>query len=237
MGWIQEKITEICTDVFTDNKGTKPIINKEKGLIAFVGLFHDEISANPLADCDGLGKIHSFDKKDINFISKEEFEKTIRGVPKEAVIPLSYFEHGSCLWFPRKNRQTRESVAGDFYWDGTDVKGVWIADKYLLECAEDSAKAAEQSLEEFFLDNATKACDLYTKWCNGEIYMLSLEVFKIRKAPSDKEEKEQFFDQYLDYRFDEPLFETCHGGLTYEDVQIEAPSVAMEAEEEIKDIE
>lgn len=91
-------------------------------------------------------------------------------------VALSYFEHGNCLW----------GVAGtmgnmpDFMWDGTSMAGYWEPDKYLLEQltdegldAPDKERERRERLEEW----AKQACEVYTSWCNGEVYWYQVEVY------------------------------------------------------------
>jgi len=154
-------------------------------LIVFYGIDADPCPSNPCTDQDGFGHIYSFCSRHCNFkdprILSEDFFKD-----NPHCIPLSYFEHGECLW----------GVAGtlsntpDFRWDGVEIAGYWEPDKCLLdEVTELTPEAARARMEEF----ATQACETYTQWCNGEGSAL--------------------YDRRSDYRYSSTVLEDSLGGL------------------------
>lgn len=130
----------------------------EKYLI-FIEIIHDEFSENPLKAFDGMGEIYSFSQRHINYMDPG----AVMSLP--GAVPLSYFEHGNCLWF----------VAGDptppgveFQWDGVRYAGVWAPDKECLESNPHPAGTEETTA--WLRKQARQACELYTAWCNGECY-------------------------------------------------------------------
>lgn len=93
--------------------------------------------------------------------------------PDHDCVPLSYFEHGLCTW----------GVAGslshypDFRWDGAEFAGVWEPDE---ECVDDLDLHGAPGTNERVMrawELAQSSCEVYTKWCNGEVYFYRLEVF------------------------------------------------------------
>lgn len=83
-------------------------------------LMQDEDCRNPLEDCDGMGEVHSFCRRHHRTKTRDDYSEH-----NPYHVPLSYFEHGSCIW----------GVAGsmegmpDFRWDGTSFAGFWEADQ------------------------------------------------------------------------------------------------------------
>jgi hypothetical protein len=90
-------------------------------------------------------------------------------------VPLSYFEHGLCLW----------SVAGELPaaarcpWDSVSFAGVWLPDAYTLESAKPYGGRTRQL---FMRKRARQACEAYTQWCNGDVY--GYEVERVATCPA-----------------------------------------------------
>jgi hypothetical protein len=171
------------------------------GHIIFKKIVHDECSSNPLEDWDAMGSIFSFNSRHCNHIDREQVEAYIDEYGEDAVF-LSYFEHGNCLW----------GVAGtmsgmpDFRWDGVGTAGLWIPDKYLLEEAEKMEKGSPERLAKM-KKWAGQACEVYTQWCNGEVYGATVEVYKVRESVSG-----DIYDRREDYRYETSVFEeSCFG--------------------------
>ena len=83
-------------------------------------------------------------------------------------MPLSYFEHGLCLW----------SVAGELPagcrcpWDSVAFAGVWLPDAETLSSARNYGGRTRRH---FMRKRARQACEAYTQWCNGEVYGYEVE--------------------------------------------------------------
>lgn len=93
--------------------------------------------------------------------------------PDHDCVPLSYWQHSNCAW----------GVAGSlshyqyFRWDGTEFAGVWEPDEV---CINELDLAGAPGTNERVMrawELAKSACEVYTKWCNGEVYFYRLEVF------------------------------------------------------------
>lgn len=177
-----------------------------KGHIIFLEIHHDECAENPLENCDAMGRIVSFNSRHVNFQHPDEIEND----PDR--VMLSYYEHSLCRW----------SVAGTmgshnchhWGWDGVSVAGVWYPDKYLREdAAAQGLKPGSDERRKQMETWAQQACDEYTKWCNGEVYCVSVQAYPA------KYEGEYPYDDLEDYRFNEDAVydESCCGflGLDY----------------------
>lgn len=182
------------------------------GHIIFKKIVGDECPSNPLEDCDAMGSIFSFSNRHVNSIDKERTDQLLHEHGKDAVF-LSYFEHGNCLWGVKGSMGSMP----DFQWDGVGTAGLWIPDKYLIEEAEKfDEKERRAKMEEW----AKQACELYTQWCNGEVYGVIVKAYKAKYH-----EEGELYDSEEDYRYDEEVFdESVFGIYGYE-----------HAEEEIKD--
>ena len=83
-------------------------------------------------------------------------------------MPLSYYEHGLCLW----------SVAGELPagarcpWDSVAFAGVWLPDAETLASARNYGGRTRRH---FMRKRARQACDAYTQWCNGDVYGYEIE--------------------------------------------------------------
>lgn len=178
---------ELVEDV--PNVGETLVAEKD-GKVRFIRVTYDPHASNPLEDWDGNGSILSLNRRHRNF-NPTAVQEAIEQRPKE-VVALSYFEHGQSLWF----------VAGDnrpgveFQWDGVRFAGVWIPD-------EDTLKESKQTNDprEFLVERARNACEVYTDWVNGNVYVYSVQVFKARYT-----ETGYLLDRESDYRFDEAVF-------------------------------
>lgn len=142
-------------------------IHRAKNIIIFYSVNQDpDCGPNPCEDWDTLGKIYSFCQRHVTFCHPDKLPEE----HAEYRVPLSYFEHGSCVW----------GVAGtmdgmpDFRWDGVRVAGCWYPNDVVLA---DLPKDPEQQ-KEWLKRQAEGACKIYTAWCNGEIYDYSLRAFK-----------------------------------------------------------
>lgn len=168
--------------------------------IIFVTLGHDEDCPDPTDD-DGMGKVHSFGRNHRNRMDYEEGLEILKTNPD--AVALSYFEHGNCIW----------GVAGElgkvpgveFQWDGVELAGVWVPDKYTLESYEMLKDQFER--RSWFEKQAESTCEVYTNWVNGECYYYSIEVFAVRRAQDG-----EVYDDLRDYRHDKNLSDDSCGG-------------------------
>jgi hypothetical protein len=141
-----------------------------------IRIYADPDAPNPLEDWDEMGTILSLNHRHVNF--DPDGVEAATGDPD--TVPLSYFEHGLCLW----------SVAGELPagarcpFDSVAFAGVWRPDAATLE----SARGYGGSTRRHFLrKRARQACQAYTQWCNGDIY--GYEVARINACPCCGEEK------------------------------------------------
>ena len=91
-------------------------------------------------------------------------------------VALSYFEHSLCKW----GVDGSMGDMPDFGSDGVSVAGYWEPDEYLLKQltdegldAPDKERERRARLEEW----AKQACEVYTAWCNGEVYNYTIEMY------------------------------------------------------------
>lgn len=186
-------------DFLPEDVGTKVTIIGD--LIVFVTIAHDEFAGSPLDD-DGMGEIISFNRRHTSSAKASYGREELETNPD--AVALSYFEHGLCSWTVSGDRPL--GTEGDWQWDGVDLAGVWLPDKEtLVTCSlppgpERKAWMAKQ---------ASVACEVYTQYCNGEIYGYDIEVYRYREP----------YDRLADYRFDKPLEEDSCWGFYGDDVK------------------
>jgi hypothetical protein len=152
-----------------------------------IGYFwHDQDVENPCTSCDGVGMVHSLSHKHINNISYEKAKELLQD---PMCVPLSYFEHGICLWDVQGG--ARWQSCPDKQWDGVEFAGVWVPDK----CCRDEIlhryrkwkkeqgirktdlKTRQAKYHEIALVLAKQCTEEYTSWANGECYGYSVEKF------------------------------------------------------------
>jgi hypothetical protein len=125
-----------------------------------ITVYADGDAPNPLDDWSEMGTILSLNCRHGNF-DPEGINAAIEGNPD--AVPLSYYEHGQCLW----------SVAGELpahphcLWDSMLFAGVWLPD---IDTLESARPYGGRTRHHFMRKRARQACDTYTQWCNGEIY-------------------------------------------------------------------
>lgn len=129
-----------------------------------IAIFHDADATNPLDDWDEMGSILSLNRRHVNF-DPSGIEAAIADPD---AVPLSYFEHGLCRW----------SVAGELPpgsrcpFDSVAFAGLWLPDATTLESARPYGGWTRR---QFMRIRALQACDVYTQWCNGEVYGYEIE--------------------------------------------------------------
>jgi hypothetical protein len=122
--------------------------------------YPDGDTPNPLDDWSEMGTILSLNRHHANF----DLDRVKAGIEDNPdAVPLSYFEHGLCLW----------SVAGELpalcrcLWDSVPFAGVWLLNAETLTSA---ARYRGRTRRYFMRKRARQACNVYTRWCNGDVY-------------------------------------------------------------------
>jgi hypothetical protein len=134
-----------------------------------ITIYPDGDARNPLEDGDEMGSILSLNRRHVNF-DPEGIELAIETNPD--AVPLSYFEHGLCLW----------AVAGELppgascRWDSVEFAGMWLPDAQTLASARNYGGRTRRH---FMRKRARQACGLYTGWCNGEVYGYEVELITV----------------------------------------------------------
>ena len=130
-----------------------------------IRIYPDPDVPNPLEDWDEMGTILSLNRRHRNF-DPAGVESAIENNPD--AVPLSYFEHGRCLW----------SVAGELPpsarcpWDSVAFAGVWLPDEQTLASGRHYGGSTRRH---FMRKRARQACEAYSQWCNGEVYGYEVE--------------------------------------------------------------
>jgi hypothetical protein len=177
----------------------EPALSVVDGYVFILSFEHDCCASNPLEDWDAMGTITSFNSRHINSCkSAEEAEALLKN--KDAVR-LGYFEHGRCIW--HISDEIPVGTAGDYRWDGNNCAGVWLPDKYLLEEAKGKKGEERKALMKKW---AKEACEVYTQFCNGDVYDAIVKIYKARF------DDETLLDEVSDYESAEPIEDDCCGG-------------------------
>lgn len=130
-----------------------------------IRIYPDGDAPNPLEDWSEMGTILSLNRRHANF-DPAGVEEAIES--NADAVPLSYFEHGQCVW----------SVAGELPavcrcpWDSVGFAGVWLPDAETLASARNYGGFTRRM---FMRKRAREACEFYTQWCNGDIYGYEVE--------------------------------------------------------------
>ena len=145
-----------------------------------IKFWHDDAPDDP-CNMDGW-KAYSFSHRHANFALRGSFHKDrLRELTEQGLaFPLSYFEHGQCLWtlvgeLPpgARCRFDSSSFAGYLIWEG----------------AEDDL--GPKTVEERRAD-ARAFIERFTYWCNGEIYGYTIEA--VAPCPTCKRDEEAEVD-------------------------------------------
>lgn len=174
---------------------------KRNGETYRISIYHDDVAGNPTEEMDGEGTIYSLNRRLISF-NPSAVHDAIENNPD--AVPLSYFEHGQCVW----------SVAGELpsscrcQFDSVDMAGVWIPDSTVLDEAKNYS-GRTRSL--FMRKRARSACETYTQWSNGEVYGYAIE--KITECDCDCPNCDGIHREDI---------ESCWGFYGYDDVLAEA---------------
>jgi hypothetical protein len=130
-----------------------------------ITIYADPDVPNPLDDWSEMGTILSLNGRHVNF-DPDGVEDAIKTNPD--AVPLSYYEHGGCLWavageLPAAARCPRDSVS---------FAGVWLPD---AETVASARNYGGWTRKQFMRKRARQACDAYTQWCNGDVYGYEVE--------------------------------------------------------------
>lgn len=153
-----------------DEPGKQVFICDNQAII-FVNIEPDADCQNPLEDCDGMGHILSLNRRHHNF-KPEEIDRLL-GERQDDVVPLSYYEHGLCLWDVQEG--ARISCCPDMRFDGCRFAGVWYPDEALLELANAINNPTERRAQ--LVQWASEACNEYTDWCNGNCHWFNAVAY------------------------------------------------------------
>ena len=175
-----------------------------------IAIYPDGDTVDPLEDWSEMGTILSLNRRHNNFDS-DGVEDALGNNPD--AVPLSYFEHGLCRW----------AVAGELPagarcpWDSVPFAGVWLPDAATLASARPYGGWTRR---QFMRKRARQACEVYTQWCNGDVY--GIEITRIVTCPCCGEGKE------------EPV-ESCWGYYGLEDCLAEARAMVAARSTEFAD--
>ena len=132
-----------------------------------IKFWHDDCAEDP---CNNDGwKVYSFSTRHYNFKDPDDFrddEAFARKRHEGLAFPLSYYEHGQCLWslvseLPAAAQCPFDSVvhAGFIVWEQNDDD---IGAKTFLDRQADARAFIER----------------YTEWCNGHVFGYTVEAFR-----------------------------------------------------------
>lgn len=187
--------------------------------ILFVSSDPDENPSNPLENVDGVGTIRSFGRKHRNPMSVGEALDLMK--EDADVVPLSYHEHGTCVW------SVADGVPTDDF-DSVGFAGVWIPDESVRESVPKDAREGD-ARRAWFREQAKQACTMYTFYCNGDVHDVRVRAFRARR------QGERVYDRPSDYRFEEPLSEhKAHGILGWTDVEQAMDELASDALDDLR---
>jgi hypothetical protein len=145
------------------------------GIVCWYEITHDPLTDNPLDTNDGDGDIH--DTRDCRIINRPRVGNLRYEYGRDFVL-LKYTEHGNCQWSVTRLK----NHTADFRKYRSGFDGFWTPDDSLKELLGDLKGVERRArLEQY----AAEACELYTKWCNGECFQWDLSVYQ--EYPEDAE--------------------------------------------------
>ncbi len=130
-----------------------------------IRIYPDGGMPNPLEDWSEMGTILSLNRRHANY-HPGSVDDLLEDHPD--AVPLSYYEHGQCLW----------SVAGELPascrcpFDSVGIAGFWLPDEETLASARNYGGFTRRM---FMRKRARQACETYTQWCNGDVYGYDIE--------------------------------------------------------------
>ena len=147
-----------------------------------IAIYADPDASNPLDDWSEMGTILSLSSRHANY-HPGSVDDLLENNPD--AVPLSYYEHGLCLW----------SVAGELPahlrcpWDSVGIAGFWLPDAETLSSAKNYGGSTRRH---FMRKRARQACEAYTQWCNGDVY--GYEVERVTTCAHCGEESKESLD-------------------------------------------
>jgi hypothetical protein len=142
---------------------------EQNGQTYRIRIFHDPHAGNPLEDWSEMGTILSLSSRHANF---DPAAVQVAVMTNRDAVLLSYFEHGRCLW----------AVGGELPaaarcpFDSVTFAGVWLPDDETIASAKNYGG---RTRIHFMRKRARQACEVYTQWCNGEVYGYEVESVNI----------------------------------------------------------
>ena len=134
-----------------------------------IRIYPDCDAPNPLEDWSEMGTLLSLNRRHANY-HPASIDDLLDNNPD--AVPLSYYEHGLCLW----------SVAGELPagancpFDSVGIAGI-LASR--LRNAESAKNYGGWTRRQFMRKRARQACDAYTQWCNGDVYGYDVENISV----------------------------------------------------------
>ncbi len=170
-----------------DYPGDGASVTIKDGRIMFVTLHYDRDVDNPLTESGTAnGTIYSLGRRHSNY-DPDAVQDAVENNPDH--VKLSYFEHGQCRW----------SVLGDtvpgeeFQWDGAKFAGVWVPDADALANIGPNPEGRWDRIIKY----AKGVCEMYTQFCNGEVYGYSVTLHKLQHDPDgDAIEESDYYDRH-----------------------------------------
>ena len=122
-------------------------------------LHYDHDAENP-NEFDGMFKLVSFNRRHTDFMDPDVLMERVDAGEIEIAFPLSYYEHGRCLWMVGTS-----TVPDPGGWDTVQYAGALIL-------TDDEAHRDHflQANEANRLKWAESFADTYTAWRNGDVY-------------------------------------------------------------------
>lgn len=166
---------------------------EQEGQTYRITVYADGEAPNPLEDWDEIGSILSLNRRHRNF-DPTAIDEAIEHNPD--AVPLSYYEHGQCLWTVGGELPTADRCP----FDSVGFAGIWLPDAQTLESARNYGG---RTREHFMRKRARQACAAYTQWCNGEVF--GYEVSRILPCDGCGERKEPLDSCWGYYGLDDCL--------------------------------
>jgi hypothetical protein len=153
-----------------------------------VRLWHDDCPMDP-TEYDW--KVYSFSHRHSNFKHPDDFrddEDFARKRHEGFAFPLSYYEHGQCLW-----SLVSELPAGARCpWDSVTHAGFIVWEQDEADLSYPDLGQGESFLKR--QEDARRFIERYTMWCNGEIFGYTIDAYSKCGSCGQDEEADVDFD-------------------------------------------
>lgn len=198
--------------------------------ILFVSIHHDQDASNPLDD-DGLGHIFSFNRRHRNCAVSSQHVDDL--MADKDHVKLAYYEHGRCQWMVAD--ESKAKFGGDWQWDGVDYAGIWVPDDSTRESYPDKGASLQakarlvldvltkgQERHEWMKKQAAAACQVYTDYCNGDVYGYQIAVYELKRDGREPLEDKD------DYEGEEAIEDdSCYGFIGWDHLKQEVIAQAQ----------